>query len=30
MVDLAMGHYDEHPTMVGDQFVKADVLDCGP
>ena len=25
-----MGHYNEHPTMVGDRFVKVDFLDCGP
>ena len=31
MVDLAVGYYHEHPTVVGrDQFVKVDFLDCRP
>ena len=30
MMDLAVGYYNEHSTMVGDRFVKVDFLDCGP
>ena len=30
MVNLAMGYHNEHPTMVGDRFVKVDFSDCGP